>query len=392
MKIKRIFFYASIAALAACKVEVNVPAGGSVATISGSLNCPAESTCTQDVADIYFDETYVATPDSGYDFLAWKSGDGRLCGGLVEPCHYLTAGLEGHEDFIELLDAQSIVVSVDPVFVSEGAEPEERLGATLDCPWDEGDPTLHVFFAAGQSNMVSAYGRPGTLPVKYETGTDRLQMWDEGSWKRLGLSTENGNHVPRYGPELSFAWTLHAACPDSNIGIIKYAVGGSLISTWVPGGENLDLLYANIIAAYRAHPDITFEGFLYKQGAADANRRHTAEIWGDNFLSIVDFFRNIWLIPDELPFLVGTTRGTADAESFPDDITDFDPDSVPAPGSRPFMMHLIHQQWMVQFERPAIYPVIDRDIPVGADETHHSPEGIRMVGRKFAEVYLKEAN
>jgi len=396
MKIKRIFFYASIAALAACKVEVNVPAGGSVSTISGSLDCPAESTCTQDVADIYFDETYVANPEAGYEFLAWKSGHGVLCGGKTGPCHYLTAGLEGNEDAIALLDDQNIVVSVEPVFVSESAEPEERLGATLACPWDERDPTLHVFLAAGQSNMVSAYGRPGTLPEKYENGTDRLLMWDEGSWKRLGLSTENADHGPRYGPELSFAWTLHAACPDSNIGIIKYAVGGSLISTWVSGGENSAALVSNIGAAFRAASDakidIAFEGFLYKQGAADANRRHTMEVWDDNFLSIVDDFRNNWLIPEELAFLLGTTRGTADAESFPDDITDFDPDSVPAPGSRPFMMHVIHQQWMVQFERPAIYPVIERDIPVGADGTHQSPEGIRMVGRKFAEVYLKQAN
>ncbi|CAH0990682.1 hypothetical protein SIN8267_00776 [Sinobacterium norvegicum] len=270
---------------------------------------------------------------------------------------------------------------------------EAFLGATLECPWDESDPTMHVFLAAGQSNMVSAYGRPGTLPTAYETGTDQLQMWDEGSWKRLGLSTENADHGPRYGPELAFAWTLHAACPDSTIGIVKYAVGGSLISTWVPGGENAAVLVSNITAAIQAHPDITFEGFLYKQGAADGRRRVTAEVWGENFLSIVDAFRNNGITPNTLPFLVGTTRGTADIDAFPDDITDLDPDSVSPPDpSRPFLLHVIHQQWMVQFERPFIYPVIDRDIPKGADETHHTPEGIRMVGRKFAEVYLTQAN
>ncbi|WP_279250598.1 hypothetical protein [Candidatus Marimicrobium litorale] len=55
-------------------------------------------------------------------------------------------------------------------------------------------------------------------------------------------------------------------------------------------------------------------------------------------------------------------------------------------------MHVIHQQWMVQFERPAIYPVIERNIPLGEDGSHQSPEGIRMVGRAFAEMYLTEAN
>ena len=272
-------------------------------------------------------------------------------------------------------------------------EPEAVLGAKLDCPWDESDPTMHVFLAAGQSNMVSVYGQPGTLPTHYETGTDQLQMWDNGSWKRLSLSTENGNNVPRYGPELAFAWTLHAACPDSNIGIIKYAVGGTSIRTWIPGGENSAVLVSNITAAFQAHSDITFEGFLYKQGGGDSKDRNSAEAWGGNFLSIVDAFRNNWVTANTLPFLLASTRGDADADTFPDDLSVFDPDSIPSPDpSRPFILHVIHQQWMVQFERPFIYPTIERDIPLGADGIHQAPEGIRMVGRKFAEVYLTEAN
>jgi len=277
-------------------------------------------------------------------------------------------------------------------WLSKTAEPEELLGATFSCPWDESDPTLHVFLAAGQSNMVSVYGQSGTLPEKYVTGTDRLQMWDEGSWKRLGLSTENGNRVPRYGPELGFAWTLHAACPDSNIGIIKYAVGGTSITTWVPGGENSAVLVANVAAALQAGTDITFEGLLYKQGGGDSKNRTLADAWGENFLSIVDTTRSAGVIPNDLPFLLATSRGTSD-NAFPDDITDFDPDSVPSPDpSRPFILHVMYQQWMVQFERPAIYPVIERDIPIGADGIHQTPEGIRRVGRGLAEVYLQDVN
>jgi hypothetical protein len=230
------------------------------------------------------------------------------------------------------------------------------------------------------------------LPEKYVTGTDQLQMWDQGSWKRLGLSTENGNRVRRYGPELGFAWTLHAACPESNIGIIKYAVGGTSITTWVPGGENSAVLVANVAAALQAGTDITFEGFLYKQGGGDSRNRTLADAWGENFLSIVDTTRSAGVIPNDLPFLLATSRGTSD-NAFPDDITDFDPDSVPSPDpSRPFVLHVIYQQWMVQFERPGIYPVIERDIPIGADGIHQTPEGIRMVGRGLAEVYLRDVN
>ena len=52
MNASRILLYASIAAVAACKIDVDVPAGGSVTTNSGSLSCSAKSSCTLDVADI----------------------------------------------------------------------------------------------------------------------------------------------------------------------------------------------------------------------------------------------------------------------------------------------------------------------------------------------------
>ena len=273
--------------------------------------------------------------------------------------------------------------SADPAPTED--EPEALLGAGFACPWDESDSMLHVFLAAGQSNMVSVYGQPGTLPTRYETGIDQLQMWDQGSWKRLGLSVENGNEVPRYGPELAFAWTMHAACPNSEIGIIKYAVGGTSIDTWVPTGENAAVLQGNVTAALLARPDITFEGFLYHQGGGDSRTREQAESWGDDFLSIVDFTRAAGSTPGDLPFLVATPR-TGD---FPDDITDLDPDSIPSPDpSRPFIVHVVHEQWMVQFERPRIYPTINRDIPKGADGIHDTPEGIRIKGRNFAEVLL----
>ena len=117
-----------------------------------------------------------------------------------------------------------------------------------------------------------------------------------------------------------------------------------------------------------------------------------ADAWGENFLSIGYTTRSAGVIGDDLPFLLATGRGTSD-NAFPDDITDFDPDSVPSPDpSRPFILHVIYQQWMVQFERPAIYPVIERDIPIGADGIHQTPEGIRRVGRGLAEVYLRDVN
>lgn len=288
------------------------------------------------------------------------------------------------DDFIDGVLATNPPEFGAPILNTE-KEPEETLGESFACPWDESDPTLHVFLAAGQSNMVSVYGQSGTLPTRYETGTDQLQMWDQGSWKRLGLSVENGNGVPRYGPELAFAWTVHAACPNSDIGFVKYAVGGTSIDTWVPTGENFAVLESNLAAAYLARPDITIEGFLYHQGGGDSRDRTKAESWGAKFVSLVDYARGAGPISSDLPFFVATPR----AGDFPDDLTDFDPDSVPSPDpTRPFILHVVHQQWMVQFERPGIYPTINRDIPKGADGIHDTPDGIRAKGRNFAETFL----
>ena len=149
-------------AVAACKIDVDVPAGGSVTTNSGSLSCSANSSCTLDVADIYFDETFVANPATGFDFIGWKSGPARLCAGSTEPCRFSTAGLAGNEDAIALLDDPNLLVYLEPAFVSESAEPEELLGTTFSCPWDESDPTLH-----GVSRCRAIKYGVGLWPVRH---------------------------------------------------------------------------------------------------------------------------------------------------------------------------------------------------------------------------------
>ena len=270
-------------------------------------------------------------------------------------------------------------------------EPEATFGATLTCPWDQSDPTMRTFIVAGQSNMVAANGNPGTLPTAYEAGTNaQLQMWDEGEWKPLALSTENKKDKLKYGPDLPFAWTLHAACPDSNIGIIKYAVGGTAIERWVPSGDLGQELSARAQAAYFSHPDVTIEGFLFQQGGGDTQTREEAESWDEDYLSIVDFARNTPGVANDLPFLHGTYR----FDPFPDDFSALDPDDYigMAPGGRDFFFHMLVSQWTVQYDRPGIYPVIHRDLPLKDDGIHWNSDGIRLAGQNFAVAYTNEAN
>ena len=89
----------------------------------------------------------------------------------------------------------------------------------------------------------------------------------------------------------------------------------------MPGAENGTQLLSNVVAAHQAHPDITFEGFLFKQGAGDMQNRAQAESWGVKYLSIVDSTRGAAIVPSDLPFIHGTGR----VDGFPDDISGIDP-------------------------------------------------------------------
>jgi len=46
----------------------------------------------------------------------------------------------------------------------------------------------------------------------------------------------------------------------------------------------------------------------------------------------------------------------------------------------------------VQYDRPGIYPVIHRDLPLKDDGIHWNSDGIRLAGQNFAVAYTNEAN
>ena len=68
----------SILLLSACKIEVVVPAGGKVVSDNG-VNCLTGATCTIEVRDENYDDTFRAVPDPGYIFRGWKSGEDHFC-------------------------------------------------------------------------------------------------------------------------------------------------------------------------------------------------------------------------------------------------------------------------------------------------------------------------
>ena len=101
--------------LSGCRIEISVPEGGTVETLSGNYTCGAGEKCAVEVNDLFFDETFIARPGEGYTFSHWIKQPRGLCGGLTTPCHLFTSLFEGNETLTSFL-ASTDVFFLEPVF------------------------------------------------------------------------------------------------------------------------------------------------------------------------------------------------------------------------------------------------------------------------------------
>ena len=57
--------------------------GGAVVSSSGLFACDAGETCTIDINEHHFAETFTAVADAGYTFNRWETGTGAICSGSL---------------------------------------------------------------------------------------------------------------------------------------------------------------------------------------------------------------------------------------------------------------------------------------------------------------------
>lgn len=107
----------ALATTTGCKIRIDVPSGGSISTQSGSLQCNAGQTCDVDVNDLFFDETFVATPAAGFRFRHWETRHRSFCGGNVQPCRLFTSGFAGNNTLLSFLESDEVFF-LTPVFES----------------------------------------------------------------------------------------------------------------------------------------------------------------------------------------------------------------------------------------------------------------------------------
>lgn len=120
MKTSRIFLYAVLATLAACKVEIEVPTSGGLTTQSNNINCGSGQTCSVDIVDIFFNETFEAQPAADFVFTGWKQKTGGLCGGSMAPCSLDSSYAAGNAPLTALLNDPNAIFYLEPSFQSTG--------------------------------------------------------------------------------------------------------------------------------------------------------------------------------------------------------------------------------------------------------------------------------
>lgn len=101
--------------LVGCRIEVVVPAGGTVLTESGRYTCLAGAQCTIEVNDLFFNETFFVEPESGFTFGGWRKSPRFLCGGSLSPCSLATAAMEGNSWLENVLSSEE-VFHLEPIF------------------------------------------------------------------------------------------------------------------------------------------------------------------------------------------------------------------------------------------------------------------------------------
>jgi hypothetical protein len=137
-------FMVVVLCLAGCKIVISVPNHGLVQSQSGAWVCHSGDSCTIDVVDALFDETFEAIPESGYQFSHWRKDRGYFCGGTSNPCRILTTLFAGNEA-LEALLAADLTFYLEPVFHSNSASSQHTIateggtyefvnGVVLDVP------------------------------------------------------------------------------------------------------------------------------------------------------------------------------------------------------------------------------------------------------------------
>jgi predicted secreted Zn-dependent protease len=114
---QKLWLVIALLALAGCKIEIVMPVGGSLTSDSGLYGCAAGETCVINVDHVFFTESFVAVPATGFAFSHWEKKPGSFCGDrqLPDCSNFGTLRFPNFPALMALLDSDT-VYTMTPVF------------------------------------------------------------------------------------------------------------------------------------------------------------------------------------------------------------------------------------------------------------------------------------
>ncbi len=295
---------------------------------------------------------------------------------LVE-CSAIDVDSDRHAEVNELITAIGAALGNCRLRVDSSSE--------YSCPWpDLGDDDVHVFLMAGQSNM-QGIGRPEDVPEPLRTGDLRV-LRHRDHWQVLRPDERF------FGPEITFAHTIAAACPNSTIGVVKYARPATGINAWLrewdetlaelSNSARFGPLYPQLVQrafAAEAETDVSWEGFVWVHGQSDKPVRQLAEAYGDNMVALIAAIREDLDSP-QLPFIFEYRNFTHSADT--------ELRAAPLLANLPVGLQIVEDQKRQALDViPQSYAADWTDLKT-SDLVHLSSEGYLAAGRLLAEAFL----
>ena len=157
---------------------------------------------------------------------------------------------------------------------------------------------LECYLLLGQSNMA---GR-GLVQEEDKKPVRNILVFDsQDKWVNQGEPIHYDH--PRAGVGLGMALAKHRVKrnPQTRVGLIPCAVGGTPLALWQPGA---DLYLKSIRRAKLALSGGILHGFLWHQGENDSLESPTAHSYAERLAGVVAAYREDLAAP-EVPFLAG---------------------------------------------------------------------------------------
>ncbi len=220
---------------------------------------------------------------------------------------------------------------------------------------------MDIFLLIGQSNMAGRGALEEVPPIEHHN----IFMFRDGAWQQARDPLHDDGPRAGVGPGMSFAAELVERDPDTGVGLVPCAVGGTPLSRWEPGAD----LYENAIATVRpALSEGRLRAFLWHQGESDARDESLSASYGERLTATISAFRQE-LSAASAPFITGEL-----VRSLKDE----------------FVGHATVNGALDKLAEtlPACAFVSSQGLADSGDFVHFDSASLREFGRRYAQSYL----